>query len=160
MSLQNLLQNNKIEKISSDITTAKTRLNKAYKLYHFVENNLSNSGNEEILYSQIYDSMRLACTAILDLNGYRVKTSGPGHHMTTIEAAMLLTNNELANEFKRIQKMRKNRNTIEYGCYLTISTTELKQGRKDASILLERVNQIIGENEPKLSKQPNLPNII
>jgi len=150
MSLQNLLQNNKIEKISSDIATAQTRLNKAYKLYHFVENNLSNIGNEEILYNQIYDSMRLACTAVLDLNGYRVKTSGPGHHMVTIKAAALLMENDLANEFKRIQRMRKNRNALEYGCYTDISSTELKQGIKDASGLLKRVAEMITKNEPNL----------
>lgn len=58
--------------------------------------------------------------------------------------------NELPSEFKRIEKMRKKRNILEYGKTLPISETDLKQGLSDAQNLLERVNILIGEKESKL----------
>ncbi|MEI6596616.1 MAG: HEPN domain-containing protein [bacterium] len=149
MNLQSLLQNNQIEPVNTNAVDARAQLNKAYKQYHFAKKNLSGVGDEDIVYNHIYDSLRLACTAILYLNGHRVKTSGPGHHWITVQAASLMIN-ELPNEFKRIEKMRKKRNILEYGNSLPISETELKQGMNDAHTLLERVDKLIGEKEPKL----------
>lgn len=149
MNLQNLLQNNQIELIKVTVADARTQLDKAYKQYNFAKKNLSETGDEDMVYNHIYDSLRLACTAILYLNGYRVKTSGPGHHWLTVQAASFVIN-ELPREFERIEKMRKKRNILEYGKTLSISETDLKQGMSDAQTLLERVNKLIGERESKL----------
>lgn len=84
---------------------ARTQLDKAYKQYRFAKKNLSETGDEDIVYNHLYDSLRLACTALLYLNGYRVKSSGAGHHWLTVQAASLIIN-ELPNEFKRIEKLK------------------------------------------------------
>ncbi|MDD4901362.1 MAG: HEPN domain-containing protein [Patescibacteria group bacterium] len=149
MNLQDLLKNNQVEPINITVADARAQLDKAYKQYNFAKKNLSETGDEDMVYNHIYDSLRLACTAILYLNGYRVKTSGPGHHWMTVQAAGLVMN-ELPHEFERIEKMRKKRNILEYGKTLPISETDLKQGMSDAQTLLERVNTLIGERESKL----------
>ena len=149
MNLQNLLKNNQIEQVNTSAVDARVQLGKVYKQYRFAKKNLSETGDEDMVYNHIYDSLRLACAAILYLNGYRVKTSGPGHHWLTVQAASFVMN-ELPHEFERIEKMRKKRNILEYGKTLPISETDLKQGMSDAHILLERVNTLIGEKESKL----------
>lgn len=150
MSLQDLLQNDQLEPTKTSIIDTRAQLDKAYKVFKFAEKNLSDTGDEDLVYNHIYDSLRLACTAILFLNGHRVKTSGPGHHLITIEAARLFMNNELTNEFDRIQKMRKKRNKFEYGSSIAVSETELQQGMTDATKLLKRVDELIKERESKL----------
>lgn len=142
--IQTLLNNNSIEPFLPSLKGIGIKIEKADRLYNFANKNLSGlgTGDEDIVYNNIYDSIRLCCEAILLINGYRAKTSGEGHHYIVINAAAILLNGELGNEFQRFQQMRKKRNRIEYGDFIGISEAELNQAHKDAKTLLAKVKEL------------------
>ncbi|HQQ38376.1 MAG TPA: hypothetical protein PK086_02345 [bacterium] len=142
--IQTLLNNNSIELFPLSLEGVEIKIEKADRLYNFANKNLSGlgAGDEDIVYNNIYDSIRLCCEAILLINGYRAKTSGEGHHYIIINAAATLLNGELGNEFQRFQQMRKKRNRIEYGDFIGISEAELSQAYKDAKSLLIKVKEL------------------
>ncbi len=142
--LQTLLNNNSIEPFALNLKGIEIKIEKADRLYSFARKNLSGlgKGDEDIIYNNIYDSIRLICEAILLINGYRAKTSGEGHHYIVINAAAILLNGQLSNEFQRFQQMRKKRNRIEYGDFIGISEAELKQAYVDARVLLIKVKEL------------------
>ena len=142
--IQTLLNNNSIEPFSFSLKGVEIKIEKADRLYNFANKNLSGigTGDEDIVYNNIYDSIRLCCEAILLINGYRAKTSGEGHHYIVINAAAILLNGELSNEFQRFQQMRKKRNRIEYGDFIGISEAELGQAHTDAKTLLIKVKEL------------------
>jgi|GEM_PF-1198917 len=141
--LQALLNNNSIEPFPLDLKAVEIKISKADRLYNFANKNLSGlgTGDEDIVYNNIYDSIRLGCEAVLLINGYRAKTSGEGHHYIVINSAAVLLNGQLSNEFQRFQQMRKKRNRIEYGDFIGISETELKQAQADAKALLIKARE-------------------
>lgn len=142
--IQTLLSNNSIELFPLNIKGVEIKIGKAERLYSFASKNLSGlgTGDEDIIYNNIYDAIRLGCEAVLLINGYRAKTSGEGHHYIVINAAAILLNGQLANEFQRFQQMRKKRNRIEYGDFIGISEAELKQAYLDAKALLAKVKEL------------------
>lgn len=142
--LQTLLNNNSIEPFPLNLRSIKIKIEKADRLYSFANKNLSGlgTGDEDIVYNNIYDSIRLSCEAILLINGYRARTSGEGHHYIIINTAAILLNDQLVNEFKRFQQMRKKRNRIEYGDFMGISEAELKQAYIDAKNLLMKIKEL------------------
>lgn len=142
--LQILLNNNSIEPFPLDLKGIEIKIEKADRLYNFANKNLLGlgSGDEDIVYNNIYDSIRLCCEAVLLINGYRAKTSGEGHHYIVINSAATLLNGQLTNEFQRFQQMRKKRNRIEYGDFIGISEAELKQAYLDAKVLLVKVKEL------------------
>jgi len=139
-----LLNNDLIEPFPLNLKGVEIKIEKADRLYSFASKNLSGlgSGDEDIIYNNIYDTIRLSCDAIMLINGYRVKTSGEGHHYIVINAAAILLNGQLTNEFQRFQQMRKKRNRIEYGDFMGISEVELKQAHTDAKALLVKVKEL------------------
>ncbi len=142
--LQALLNNNSIELFPMNLKAVEIKIEKAERLYNFATRNLSGigSGDEDIIYNNIYDAVRIACEAVLLINGYRIRTSGEGHHYIIINVAKILFGGQLGNEFKRFQQMRKKRNRIEYGEFMGISESELKQSYLDAKILLSKVKEL------------------
>ncbi len=142
--IQTLLSNNSIEPFLPNLKGVEIKIEKADRLYNFANKNLSGlgTGDEDIVYNNIYDSIRLGCEAILLINGYRVKASGEGHHYIVINAAAVFLNGELGNEFQRFQQMRKKRNRIEYGDFIGISEAELHQAHADAKTLLIKVKEL------------------
>ncbi len=76
--LQTLLNNNSIEPFPLNLKGIAIKIEKANGLYNFANKNLFGlgMGDEDIVYNNIYDSIRLSCEAILLINGYRAKTSG------------------------------------------------------------------------------------
>lgn len=142
--IQTLLNNNSIESFPLNLKGIEIKIEKANRLYSFVNKNLSGlgTGDEDIVYNNIYDSIRLSCEAILLINGYRAKISGEGHHYIVINTAAILFNGQLSNEFQRFQQMRKKRNRIEYGDFMGISEAELKQAYTDAGTLLIKVKEL------------------
>ncbi len=142
--LQTLLNNNSIEPFPLNLKGVEIKIEKADRLYSFASKNLSGlgAGDEDIVYNNIYDSIRLGCEAVLLINGYRAKTSGEGHHYIVINVAAILLKGQLGNEFQRFQQMRKKRNRIEYGDFVGISEAELKQAYVDAKALLIKVKEL------------------
>jgi len=67
---------------------------------------------------------------------------GTGDEDIVINAAAILLNGELGNEFQRFQQMRKKRNRIEYGDFIGISEAELSQAHIDARVLLTKVKEL------------------
>ncbi|MHB8903603.1 MAG: hypothetical protein ACYC40_00675 [Patescibacteria group bacterium] len=147
MNSQKLLNNEQLEKISVSSTDIRNRQEKARRIFNFALKNLSGSGDEDIIYTNLYDAIRMSCEVILWLSGYRIKKSSEGHHYITINAASEVLNGDLSNEFLRIQKMRQKRNRFDYGNLDSISETELKQAMTDAKILLNKVDNLIKERE-------------
>lgn len=142
--VQTLLNNNSIEIFPLNLKGIQIKIDKAERLYKFASKNLSGlgTGDEDIIYNNIYDAIRLSCEAVLLVNGYRAKTSGEGHHYIVINSAATLLNGQLTNEFQRFQQMRKKRNRIEYGDFIGISEAELKQAYLDAKVLLVKVKEL------------------
>lgn len=142
--IKTLIENKIIEPFPLNLQAIEMKIEKADRLFNFAHKNLSGlgMGDEDIVYSNIYDSIRLNCEAILLINGYRARTSGEGHHYIVINAAAILLDGQLSNEFHRFQQMRKKRNRIEYGDFMGISETELKQAYTDAGVLLRKVKEL------------------
>ncbi|MBU4331681.1 hypothetical protein KKD19_02520 [Patescibacteria group bacterium] len=143
MSLQRLLNEEKIERINTTINDAKIKKEKAFKVYRFSYENLKLSGYESNVYANIYDSIRLGCESVLLFNGYKAR-KGEGHHSIVIECAKELMKGELQNEFNRIRRMRRRRHDIEYGS-LEVSRADMIQAAKDAKKLLVRISELIQE---------------
>lgn len=143
--LQILITNGAIEPINIGLKGIIIKKQKADKLYAFANKNLAGLGvgDEDIVYNNLYDSIRLGCEAVLLINGYRAKTSGEGHHYIVINAAAILLNGQLKNEFQRFQKMRNKRNKIEYGDFIGVSEAELKQANLDAAALLKKIDELL-----------------
>jgi uncharacterized protein (UPF0332 family) len=149
MNSVQLLNNNQIEKIDVSLADIKNRRDKAYRIFNFALKNMAGTGDEDIIYTNIYDSIRMGCEVILWLSGYRVKKSSEAHHYLTINAAGELLAGDLPHEFARMQKMRQKRNHFDYGNLASISEAELKQAVADARSLLDKIDELIKELESK-----------
>lgn len=150
MSLQSLLSENKVEKIEVLITAVQNKTNKAYSYLDFAKNAAVYSGENEPVYTSVYDAIRIGCEAILLFYGYRVRASTEARHKVVIEAAKELAGSELDGEFQRMQKMRQKRNKLEYGNLTSISEGELKQSIADAERLLGKCAALIKSKIPSL----------
>jgi uncharacterized protein (UPF0332 family) len=139
----------KIEKMAATAADVRNKRDKAYRYLSFAKKQLSGQGDEDIIYTHVYDSIRIACEAILLLNGGRVKSSVNGHHFITINEAGHLLAGDMENEFKRFQKMRQKRNSLEYGNLTSVSEAELAQMMEDDAKLLEKIDKLIAEYENK-----------
>lgn len=104
-----------------------------------------NQGDEDDTYASFYKSIRLACTAINSLNGYRVKNQ-QGHHYLTIEVAAQLMNGELKEIFEKIRRMRVKRNNVDYD-FFNVSKEELLNAEKYAEAILKKVYSLINADK-------------
>lgn len=142
--------NNKTERVQASLNDVKNKRDKAYRYYDFAKKQLTGQGDEDIIYTNVYDSIRIACEAILLLKGKRVRSSILGHHFIVIAEAEIIIAKGLENEFLRFQKMRQKRNKLEYGDLASISESELSQMMTDNLKLLKKINELILENEATL----------
>jgi len=147
MNLLELSKNDQIEKINVSLSDIKSRLEKARRIFIFAGKNMAGSGDEDIIYTNLYDSIRMCCEVLLWLFGYRVKKSSEGHHYITINAASELMDGEMDHEFQRIQKMRQKRNRFDYGNLASISEVELRQAFNDARSLLNKIDELIKDKK-------------
>lgn len=148
MNLSVLSNNEQLERINISLEDVTKRRDKAYRVFNFAIKNLSGSGSgdEDIIYTNLYDAIRMGCEVILWLFGYRVKKSSEGYHFITINAVGDLLNGEMIYEFYRIQRMRKKRNMFDYGNLENISEEELKQAVNDAKSLFKKIDMLIDTN--------------
>ena len=150
MSIQSLLNEDKIEKIEVSLTAIRNKVNKAYSYLNLAKRVLTYSEENEPIYTNVYDAIRIGCEAILLFYGYRVKASSEARHRIVIEITKDLAGEELNNEFQRMQVMRKKRNKLEYGNLTSISESELKQSIDDAEKLLGKCQTLIKGKTPTL----------
>lgn len=145
MNLLELLNNEQIEKISINLSDVELRFDKAQRIFSFAKKNMvgDNASDADIIYTNLYDAIRIGCETILLLYGYRVRKSSEGHHYIAINAASELMVGRLESEFQRIQKMRQKRNRFDYGNLNSISEIELRQAMVDADTLLKEISKLI-----------------
>jgi len=143
MILEQLLKDNKIQKIDFSINEVKTKLDRAFAFFNYAQNNL-NRGDTSVIYANIYDSVRIAGESILMFFGFKIN-KGEGHHFIVISASKELIN-DLESEFLRFEKMRRKRHDIEYGD-LFVSSDELNQAIEDAKKLLDKIKELISDKD-------------
>jgi len=157
MSLDEMIKNNELQKVAPSIENAQSKIAKAIRFFNSAKAAYKTflSGNKEIdisqLYVNIYEAGRIGCEALLALHGYKIRT-GASHHSICIEGAKQLINTEeFKSEFEKMQRIKKNRNKIEYDT-ATISESSLNQAIKDIELILLHLQQEV----QKLTKQENL----
>lgn len=137
-----------IKQIVDRFNLAQSYLNKAKEI-HRVEDKKDQNHNV-IVYTNIYDSMRLACEAFLLLK--KCKAVIKDHHKMVIAATKDLINNaNLDNVFIRLDKMRLNRNNIDYGVDIRdLSNQAVAQAVRDANILFKTIKLKIEKKESQI----------
>lgn len=101
----------------------------------------------KIVYTNIYNAVRIIGEAFLLLNGYRAKIKD--HHKTVIAISKLLMNDPVMDlVFSRFDKMRKVRNAIDYDVETPdISDVNIEQAIKDTTILADKVLGAINKRD-------------
>lgn len=89
MTLENYLKDKKNENIGPAPTSAKNKLNKAFKILRN-EKKILGFADNEVIYPLAHDAARMACEAILFMAGYRVKKNIEASHYIIIDCAMEL----------------------------------------------------------------------
>lgn len=149
MNLHNLINQGRIvESGEVDISQIKSRFSTGMNYFVSAKELFNCRANEDslnVIYSNFYDSARIFCQTAVLLSGY--KTSGKYHHETTFLAAQSIINDpEMDDPFKKFERMRSRRNTIEYGPDLIeISVQDIKQTIKDVQRLADKLNFLINE---------------
>ena len=92
MNLQELVNENLLQEIKNiSNEQIKKKLKKAYNFFYLARRNIGHSENE-IIYSNIYESIRLVGETLLLANGWKANIKD--HHKTVIRVAKLLTNDD------------------------------------------------------------------
>ena len=113
-TLDDLIAGGRIEVVVPDDSAAWAELEQAHANLASAEGDLTET-NPGLAYSAIYDATRLAISAHMRANGYRV-TGGPGAHVKFGEYAVAtLTAHGMADHLARFNRMRQTRNRLEYG---------------------------------------------
>lgn len=148
MSLQELLNDNKISKVDNvSIREVMTIFSQGVRFFNDAKKSLSYKGDDTVNYTKVYDAVRIAGESLLLLRGYRIK-KGEGRHYRAIEAMREIINGELSRELKSIERMRIKRNRIEYGAS-EISKNELIEAIKNVEIVLVKIQDIIKRKNPQ-----------
>jgi len=148
MSLQNLLNENKISKIDNvSIKEVITKFNQAIRFFNDAKKSLNYGGDDTVNYTKVYDAVRIAGESLLLLKGYRVNR-GEGSHYRIIEAIKEIIKGELVKELKRIEKIRSRRHRIEYGA-LEVSRKELIEAIKDVERVIVKIDDLIKKRNPQ-----------
>lgn len=100
-----------------------------------------------VIYTNLYSSIRLMGEVFLLLHGYKATINQ--HHKTVIQATKILMNDHGMEEiFSRLDRMRKNRNSLDYDLdILDVSDEAIKQAIKDAQRLSEKIQEHIDRQD-------------
>jgi uncharacterized alkaline shock family protein YloU len=153
MSLLNLIEKGAIKKftgaslkqIVGRLDLAGSYLYTAKKLFNEKDQN-----NNVIVYTNIYDSVRMGCEAFLLFK--KCKAVLKDHHkMVFIATKDLINNTSFGNIFIRFDKMRTNRNNIDYGVDVRdLSNQVVEQAFKDANAIFKEIGSQIGKKDPQI----------
>src|ERR671934_645808 len=112
-TLDDLIARGRIEVVVPDDSAAWTELEQAHANLASAQGDLTET-NPGLAYTAIYDATRLAISAHMRANGYRV-TGGPGAHVKFGEyAAAALAGPDIGAHLERFNRMRQTRNRLEY----------------------------------------------
>lgn len=152
MNLQQLIENKLLKNFSgASIQQIRKRFELGIAYLTTAKNNFGqdkkDKNRNKIVYTNIYDSIRIIGESFLLLNGY--KATLQYHHKTVLAAAKLLMNNEeLDLMFMRFDKMRKMRHSIDYDIDdIDVSDANIIQAIKDTELLVSRVNAAINQKD-------------
>lgn len=155
MSSQSLIEQEVIKKftrasikqIVDRFSLACSYLNKAKEMYKTTRKKDQN--HNVMVYTNLYDSMRLACEAFLLLK--KCKAAMKDHHKKVIIATKALINDTtLNNVFIRFDKMRISRNSIDYGVDVRdLSNQAVAQAVEDANRLFKAIGLQIEKKDPQ-----------
>ena len=128
-----LIAARRLEQVPADLASAKVRLSRA-------EDKLESARkiadiDVEIAYVTAYDATRIAVTAHMLANGYRVRAVGGAHEAVGTYAEALLATTPSAAEF---QRMRRRRNKAEYDD-IAIGRADLDADLAHADAIIEAV---------------------
>jgi len=153
MSLQELINQEKLKTIQGvSLEQIKKRFNLAYKFFQLAKKFFQENQEEynEVIYTNLYNAARILSEAYLLFNGYKA-TVGLEHHKTVIQTVKLLMNDaEMEEVFARLDRMRKQRNVIDYDVLTPfVSKQIIEQSIKDIQKYLDKVEQIIEKTNPQ-----------
>lgn len=153
MNLQELISQNKLEEFKKPIRDIRKIFEKGRQRLSFAKTNFNKRTPEiyfDAIYTSIYDSIRLTGEAFLLLNGYRAKHQE--HHKTVINVTRALMGDEedMKNVLKRLNKMRKRRNDLDYDFdTYGVSRTAISKAIEDAEKLAKKVLGAITAKDPQ-----------
>ena len=113
-TLADLIARGRIEAVAHDETAARAELDQAQANIASAAGNLPET-NPGLAYAAVYDATRLAISAHMRANGYRV-TGGPGTHVKFAEYATVAFGGRAVDDhLARFNRMRQTRNRLECG---------------------------------------------
>ena len=156
MSLQNLIEQGVVNKFTgASLKQVVKRLNLAHSYLNTAKTMLKAKGKKDqnhnvIVYTNIYDSVRMACEAFLLFKNCKAVVAN--HHKMVIAATKdLFGNTGLDNIFIRLDKMRTSRNDIDYGVDIRdLSDQAVLQAFKDANTIFKEIELQIEKKNPQI----------
>jgi len=156
MTLQKLIEQGVVNKFTGAslkqvvqrLNLARSYLNTAKDILE--EKGKNNQNHNVVIYTNIYDSVRMACEAFLLLK--KCKAAITNHHKMVIAATKdLISNTDLDNIFIRLDKMRTSRNDIDYGVDVRdLSNQAVVQAFKDANTIFKEIELQIEKKNPQI----------
>lgn len=147
MNLQGLIDENKIKEFrGATPEQIKARFNRAISYFKFAKNALGNISSDEnvVIYTNLYKSARILAETFLLFHGYKVPAIQEHHKIVFQATQLLIDDSGLDKIFDRLNRMRKNRNTIDYDVEsLDVSEQTLTQSISDIETLASKIRKLI-----------------
>jgi len=116
LDVEDLVRQGRIERIEADRTAARDRLKEAAR--HLASAEAIAEADPEGAYALVYDAARKAIDAHMLASGYRVSRGRlGGHEATTRYASAVLGSGTRQEHVRHFDRMRRNRNRLEYGVW-------------------------------------------
>jgi hypothetical protein len=144
MNLQDLVGKN-LDRIAPNAEIVQRLLEGAAR--HIADSKVT-AISAETRFVSAYTAIRMLADVGLNANGYRTRSSVPGHHLIAIRA-MSVTLGVVDREIVRIDKLRQMRNAAEYSGDL-ISKAAVAECARQAHALYELVIAWLQINKPEL----------
>ncbi|HEX2196088.1 MAG TPA: hypothetical protein VHJ76_04100 [Actinomycetota bacterium] len=113
--VEQLVRSGRLERVEHDSTVAATKLDEAER--HLRSARAIAADDPTGAYVLLYDAARKAVDGHLAANGYRVSKTRLGAHEATALYARAVIGGEHAADAHALDRMRRNRNRVEYGSW-------------------------------------------
>ncbi|MBA3629665.1 MAG: hypothetical protein H0W55_08325 [Actinobacteria bacterium] len=140
-SLDDLLNEGRIEAVEPDVDVAKNKLKEAKR--HLASAATIAANDPEGSYSLVYDAARKAVDAHMLANGYRASKSKLGAHEAKARYIEAVIGGAYVADARSFNRMRKQRNRTEYGNW-HISPSILDTDSVHAARIVDAVKASVG----------------
>lgn len=130
-----------MERVEADTDLAVVKLEEAGR--HLRSASVIANEDLEGAYALLYDAARKAVDAHLAASGYRISKSKLGAHEATALYARAVIGGEYAEDARALDRMRKQRNRVEYGVW-HIGEARLTSDLRHASRIVDAVRAALG----------------